>query len=106
MAKDKSLIVSNLNAIIKDVRLSPSRKQLAVLLKAYAKTNDPVEKEMYRELLLSQFGFGRRGGALVEEEVNAKPTDPQNDKAALQDMKDMLAELSGGVSATVQSKQK
>lgn len=104
MAKDKSLIVSNLNAIIKDERLAPSRKLLAVLLKALAKAKDAEEKERYWSLILSEYGTGRRTAALVAEEVNTKPANPQNDKDALQDMKQMMAELSGGVSATVQSK--
>jgi hypothetical protein len=104
MAKDKSLIVANLNAIISDERVSGTRRLLATMLKAYAKAKDPAEKALFRELLLSEYGFGRRGGELVKEEGNPRPADPGTEKKALQTMKDLLAEL-GGDNAAVQNRE-
>jgi hypothetical protein len=104
MAKDKSLIVSNLNAIIKDERLSPSRKLLAVMLKALAKAKTYEDRERFWALILSEYGTGRRTAALVSEEGTPKPIDAQADKEALLEMKEMLAaELSGGERAAIQS---
>jgi hypothetical protein len=106
MAKNKTLIVTQLNAIIADERLSGSRRLLAACLRGLAKAEsngDTLKEAFYMQIIASEFGFGRRTAALVTEEGNTKPVDPQNDKAALQGMKEMLAELSGGVSATVQS---
>lgn len=103
MPKDKPIAVAQLNKVIRDERLIPSRKMLAILLRAYIKSTNEKEKADLMDVIVGQYGTGRRSKELVAEEGNPKVPDLKADEAAKKNIDDVLARLKGGENATVLS---